>query len=269
MARTAVPPRDERTIVALADLHRLEANRELTRRAGGTVVDEDGLTFWLAVHPLPVLVNAVVRSDARVPAPAVLERAGRFFASHGRGFSVMLHGTGDEDVAAACEAADLPRVGDSPGMALDRRLPDAAPPDGVTLRVVETEADAVEFARVNGEAYATYGMPPDCAPAIVGRLNVLRAPHIVSVLASVDGTAVAAAMVMLTHGVGGIYWVGTTPAARGRGLAELCTRTVGNVAFDMGASLVVLQASIMGEPVYRRMGYREVTRYPTYARLRP
>jgi hypothetical protein len=269
MRGVVAPPRDERTIVALADLNRLEANRELTRRAGGTVVDEDGLAFWLAVHPLPVLVNAVVRTDPRVPAQSVLERAGRFFASHGRGFSVMLHGSGDDDLAAACEAAGLPRVGDAPGMVLERRLADAVPPDGVGLRVVETAADAAEFARVNGEAYATYGMPADCAPAIVGRLDVLRAPHIVSVLATVDGRAAAAAMVMLTHGVGGVYWVGTTPAARGRGLAELCTRAVGNVAVDMGASLVVLQASVMGEPVYRRMGYREVTRYPSYARMRP
>ncbi len=76
-------------------------------------------------------------------------------------------------------------------------------------------------------------------------------------------------MVILTHGVGGIYWVGTTPAVRGKGLAELVTRAVGNVAFDMGARAVVLQASPMGDPIYRRMGYREVTRYPYYVQFTP
>jgi predicted GNAT family acetyltransferase len=59
------------------------------------------------------------------------------------------------------------------------------------------------------------------------------------------------------------------PDARGKGLAELCTRAVGNLAFDLGARVVVLQASVMGEPVYRRMGYREVTRYPYYLQLPP
>jgi predicted acetyltransferase len=71
-------------------------------------------------------------------------------------------------------------------------------------------------------------------------------------------------MVMVTHGVAGVYWVGTTPEARGRGLAEIVTRTAGNAGFDMGATVTALQASVMGEPIYRRMGYREITRYPWY-----
>jgi ribosomal protein S18 acetylase RimI-like enzyme len=258
---------DEPTLVALSDLNHLEANRELARRGGGTVLDEPGLTCWAGAHPLPVLANAVVRTDARLPGPAVLERARRFFGAHRRGFSVVLFGAADQDLVPVCESAGLVRMGDSPGMVLEARLSDTPPPDGVTLRVVETDADAAEFAGVNGEAYATYGMPPDCAPTVLGRLAVMRAPHIVSVLACVDGTAAAAAMVILTHGIGGVYWVGTTPAARGRGLAALCTRVVGNRAFDMGARAVVLQASVMGEPIYRRMGYREVTRYPYYVQL--
>jgi ribosomal protein S18 acetylase RimI-like enzyme len=262
-------PLDDPLLIALSDLNHVEANRELARRAGGTVVDDDGLTFWAGAHPLPVLANAVVRVDRRIAASAVLERARRFFAPRQRGFSVILCGAADADLAPACEAAGLVRMGDSPGMVLERRLPDIAPPPGVAIRVVETDADRAEFARVNGEAYATYGMPIDCAPAILGRLDVVRAPHIVSVLACVVGTAAAAAMVILTHGIGGVYWVGTTPAARGKGLASLCTRIVGNVAFDRGARIVVLQASVMGEPIYRAMGYREVTRYPYWVQLSP
>jgi predicted GNAT family acetyltransferase len=72
---------------------------------------------------------------------------------------------------------------------------------------------------------------------------------------------------ILTHGIGGVYWVGTVPAARSRGLAAAVTRAVGNLAFDAGARVVVLQASVMGEPVYRRLGYVEVTRYPSYVRV--
>jgi hypothetical protein len=260
---------DERTLVELSDLNHLEANRELARRAGGIVVDEDGLTCWLGAHPLPALVNAAVRTDPAVPPADVLARASRFFAAHRRGFSVMLAGAADVDLAPACEAAGLVLMGSSPGMVLERRLPDASPPAGVTIRIVANDADAAAFARIGGDAYATLGMPPDCGPAILGRLAVMRAPHIVSVLASVDGTPAAGAMVILTHGVGGVYWVGTTPAARGRGLGELVTRVVGNIGFDMGARVVVLQASRMGDPIYRRMGYREVTRYDCWVQFRP
>lgn len=266
---SARPPFDDATLVVLSDLNHLEANRELARRAGGTVLDEPGITYWAGAHPLPVLANAVARTDTRVPGSELLARARRFFAAHRRGFSVLLMGDADRDLSPLCEAEGLARMGDSPGMVLEHPLAERAPGAGVTLRVVETDADAAEFARVSGEAYATYGMPADCAPIILGRLDVMRAPHIVSVLGCVDGTAAAAAMVILTHGIGGIYWVGTTPAARGRGLAELCTRVVGNRAFDMGARAVVLQASPMGDPIYRRMGYREVTRYPYWVQFTP
>jgi predicted GNAT family acetyltransferase len=71
-------------------------------------------------------------------------------------------------------------------------------------------------------------------------------------------------MSLLSHGIAGIYWVGTVPSARRRGLATLCTQAVGNDAFAQGARRVVLQASAEGEPLYRAMGYREFTRYPWY-----
>jgi ribosomal protein S18 acetylase RimI-like enzyme len=120
-----------------------------------------------------------------------------------------------------------------------------------------------------GPAYATYGMPEDVLPAMLGNLETLRAPHIVAFVARVDGTPVAGAMTVVTHGVAGIYWVGTIPAARGRGLAELCTRAAGNAGFDLGGRIAALQASPMGEPVYKRMGYFEVTRYPYLVQIPP
>src|SRR5439155_5804895 len=130
-----------------------------------------------------------------------------------------------------------------------------------------TAADAAAFGEVQGAAYATYGMPVEVAPATLASLDVLHAPHIVTFLALLDGRPVAGAMTIVTHGVAGIYWVGTIPEARGRGLAELCTRAAGNAGFDLGARIAALQASVMGEPVYRRMGYVEVTRYPLFAQL--
>src|SRR5215470_777065 len=94
-------------LVALADLNYDEANRELTRRAGGVVLDEDGLTCFAGAHWLPVLMNGVVRTRPDVAPAAVLERARRFFTARDRGFSVILHGEQDRDLAAACEASGL------------------------------------------------------------------------------------------------------------------------------------------------------------------
>jgi ribosomal protein S18 acetylase RimI-like enzyme len=86
-------------------------------------------------------------------------------------------------------------------------------------------------------------------------------PHLITCLARCDGEPAAAALAILSHGIAGIYWVGTLESHRRRGLGEACTRAVGNAAFARGAAAVVLQASRQGEPVYLRMGYREITRY--------
>ena len=75
---------------------------------------------------------------------------------------------------------------------------------------------------------------------------------------------VAGAMVLASHGIAGIYWVATLAESRGRGYGEAVTRAVANDAFQRGADAVVLQASPFGEPVYRRIGFREITRYHWY-----
>lgn len=262
--------RRRQELIELSDLNFIEATRELARRAGGAVHDEDGLMLFAGNHPLPVLVNGVFRTGPQpCDAATVLGRADAFFGARGRGYSVLCRAHADGDLAAAATEAGLLQFGDSPAMVLEQRLPDAAPPPGVTLRRVATDADARAFGDVMGNAYATYGMPVECGAALVGTLDVLHAPHVVTFLAEVEGTAAAGAMVILTHGVAGIYWVGTRPEGRGKGLAELCTRAAGNAGFDLGARIAGLQASVMGEPVYRRMGYVEVTRYPNFVRMEP
>ena len=92
-------------------------------------------------------------------------------------------------------------------------------------------------------------------------------PNLVTVGAFDGDDLVSGAQVLFSHGIAGVYCVGTAESARGRGLAELVTRTVTNLGFDGGAPLVTLQASAMGEPIYRRMGYRDLYRYATHARF--
>lgn len=256
-------------LVELSDLNFAEAFRDLSRRAGGVVHDADGLMLYTGGHALPVLANGVMRTGAGLDAVEALARARTFFASHGRGFTVLVRAHADADLAAAAAEAGLVAMGDMPAMVLDHRLADVSPPPGITLARVETGADARAYGEVMSAAYATYGMPVDVMPGLLNSLETVCAPHIVAILARLDGTPVAGAMMVLTHGVAGIYWVGTTPEARGRGLAELCTRAAGNAGFDLGGRIASLQASPMGEPVYRRMGYVEVTRYPYLVQTEP
>lgn len=254
-------------LIELSDLNLAEAYREMSRRAGGAVHDEGGLCCWAGGHPLPVLFNGVLPTASGLAPADVFERARAFFAPRERGYTLMLRAHADADLIEAAQSAELTPWGASPAMVLEARLPDAVAPVGVSLERVESEPDAQAFAEVMGASYATYGMPTDVAAAVL-KLDLLRAPHIASFLVRLeDGAPAAGAMVIVTHGVAGIYWVGTVPDARGRGLAELATRAAGNAGFDLGARIAALQASVMGESVYRRMGYVTVTRYPTFVRF--
>jgi GNAT superfamily N-acetyltransferase len=253
-------------LIELSDLNYAEATRELTRRAGGAVLDEDGVMLYAGAHPLPVLVNGVMRTGDGPDATDVLARADAFFAARGRGYTISIRAHADPDLLDAATAAGLTPFGSPPAMILEGRLADTDPPGDVTLARVADADDVADFAAVSGAAYATYGMPPDVTPAILVR-EVVVAPHVVAFLARIAGKPVAAAMTIVTHGVAGIYWVGTVPEARGHGLAELVTRAATNAGFDLGARVASLQASPMGEPVYRRMGYVEVTRYPQLVRF--
>jgi ribosomal protein S18 acetylase RimI-like enzyme len=266
LARTAalavVTSMTREELLELSDLNYTEALRELVRRGGGEVHDRDGVLCYASAHPFPALQDGVMRTHGKVAASEVLVMARDFFGRRQRGFSVMIRAHKDEDLRAAAVAAGMHQLGNGPGMVLDHRLADAEPPAGVTLRRVATAGDLAAFGDLMGLAYESLGMPREVAPRQFARLETVLAPHIVTFLAHLGHQPAAGAMTIVTHGVAGIYWVGTHPEARGRGLAELCTRAAGNAGFDLGARIASLQASPMGEPVYRRMGYVEVTRYP-------
>jgi hypothetical protein len=75
--------------------------------------------------------------------------------------------------------------------------------------------------------------------------------------------------VLLSHGISGVYAVGTIARARGKGLGEAVTRAVTNRAFDQGARAATMQASPMGQPIYRRMGYMTLYEYTTLVHSGP
>ena len=124
--------------------------------------------------------------------------------------------------------------------------------------------DVRAFTALGGRSYATYGMPETVFSEVITRPERVLASGMGTILASIDGELVACAQYLLSHGIGGVYWVATDPDHRGRGLGELVTRVVTNEAFDRGASVVTLQASPMGEPIYQRMGYETVYRYRSF-----
>jgi GNAT superfamily N-acetyltransferase len=83
-----------------------------------------------------------------------------------------------------------------------------------------------------------------------------RVAHIY--LARREGRPVACTAAFDVAGDCGIYWVGTLPEARGAGLATGLMRQALLDARERGCTTTSLQATDMGRPVYRRLGYREL-----------
>ena len=77
-------------------------------------------------------------------------------------------------------------------------------------------------------------------------------------LATVDGEPVSTAISWLGDRGVGIFNVATPPSLRGRGYGAAVTAAAIEEGFAAGAELAWLQASQLGEPVYRRMGFRQV-----------
>ena len=133
-------------------------------------------------------------------------------------------------------------------------------PDGVEMRRLTGGAEAEDYWRVAKQSYASIGFPPEVFDHYDDHSGLL-AENAVALLAYEGSEPLAIAMTIVTDGVAGIYWVGTTEAARGRGLGRALTAAAVDAGFDLGADLASLQASPMGEPIYRAMGFETIYDY--------
>jgi GNAT superfamily N-acetyltransferase len=83
-------------------------------------------------------------------------------------------------------------------------------------------------------------------------------------LALLDGAPVGTSQLFTSGGVAGIYNVTCLPEARGRGIGAAVTFAPLLDACAMGYRVGILQASALGYPVYRRLGFQDFGRMSVY-----
>jgi len=258
---------ETREQIVLADLNYVEAMRDQTRCAGGTIVEEEGVVMMLGPGPHPILNNAV-RMDESTDAGDCIELLTDYYGAYRHGYTLILRNANDDsDLKAFAKDAGMVPLMSPPEMVCTSRLPGADLPAGVEIRRVRDAEDLADFRDVAEDAWSTYGIPAEVTRAIFRGDAFLDAPHIVGVVGYADGAAASCALAHLSHGIAGLYWVSTVGSARGRGLGEACTRAVTNLGFDMGARMVSLQASPMGLPIYQRLGFEQIATYELLALL--
>jgi len=175
-------------------------------------------------------------------------------------------GSRPENLGCALEAEGLTRAGEMPGMAIDLAEMDAdvPTPAGLLLEEVENVAALRKWTQV---CCRGFGMPPEISEifcAAMQKVGFGKDRPLRNFLGSHNGVPVACVSLCLVEGSAGIYCVATVPEARRRGYAAAVVRAALLAARARRYRIGVLEASKMGESVYRRMGFREVCKIGTY-----
>ena len=222
--------------------------------------------------PHPIL-NGVIRTSL-FPADLKAQIQSSIDYFHSRQVPMMWMVTPSsrpEDLAPHLEAQGLALKGTMPGMGIDLQvLPDSLPlPADVVIEEVGDQHVLKQWSRALGLGF---GLSPEIVDVFV-RVSVLlgygeQAP-IRSFLAYYKGEPAGTSSLYLGAGVAGIYNVAVVPEARQKGIGAAITAAPLQIARDLGYRIGTLQASKMGEPVYRRLGFQEHGQFAMYGLPNP
>jgi hypothetical protein len=242
----------------LADANLVEAIREHARwQSPSEYVEADGVLMLAGANALPIpFRNCVARIDGSVTADRVLDLAREFFDRRGRGYAVIVRGSRDRDIEAALRATGLAPTADTPCMLIESPLADPVIPPGIRIERFGGEQHVRDAVRVNAEAYEAIKLPAEETRVFFGKPAEVLSKRVIGFVAYRDDVPVSTALTIMSGEGAGVYWVGTASIAQRSGLAEVCTRLATNAGFANGASVVTLQASPFGAPLYERLGYR-------------
>lgn len=263
-------PDDEAAIdphaAAALDANFAELIRWYASRPGGEIVEGDDVTLCstgLAFRS----INCAVDIDLD-PATADqrIAEVGGWFVARGKPWRWLVGPTSRPvDLEERLIRAGFELVSDGAGMALDLTgfEPEEAPA-GVEIVPVDDLAGLDAWEELQRRALALDAVRTRAWRDAHDRALSADIP-LRDWIATLDGVPVAAAALFVAAGVAGIYNVATVPEARGRGIGRAVTAAALAEAVARGQGTAVLGASDLGYPVYRRLGFREVSRLRSYA----
>jgi len=234
--------------------------------AGVEVVDDERSLRVATGVPSP-LFNPVLRatvSDAEVA--ELVDEARDWYRRRRLPWSWYVGpASGPGSIAAELERRGFAKVTEPPGMAADLTHLDELEP-GVPVVVARVSdrraidewfsvfAPAFELSRTAASAFRDLviaGGFDDSAP--------MR-----NYVAYLGSQPVATGSLVPAAGVGGIYNIATRADQRGRGIGRAITWALMRHAAELGYHAAILWSTAAGLPVYRRLGFEERVRVPTY-----
>lgn len=152
-------------------------------------------------------------------------------------------------------------ISQPPGMLASVLLPPARPLPRIECRPVRDAAARGVFAEITAIAF---DIPYTVAHTVYSREEAWNGDY-QGFVGLVDGRAVAIVAIVPTAGALGVYSLATMPSLRRQGYGEALLRAaVTEMQQRSGAMPVVLQSTEAGYAMYRRMGFRDVTKFTVY-----
>jgi hypothetical protein len=230
---------------------------------GGVVVDERGLVMCRT--PLGTVSTNMAIVTGPIDAERVRDLTTAMYGPTASPFAVWTREHADAALDAGLVGLGFHEIHREPGMVfLPGAAPAPPPPSDADVRPVVDDRGRIDYGRVMARSFAVYGAPEASTEEHFAALASVRGPDVQAYLAYRDGRPVAGAILYMADGVGGIGWVGTVPEEFHRGYGRSVTWTTVEEGIRRGARFLNLQASPMGEPMYRRMGFVVPTHYRWY-----
>jgi ribosomal protein S18 acetylase RimI-like enzyme len=235
----------------------------MTGRSGG-IVDRTPARLRYAVRVAdPVLWSGVVRLDHRHDGRTLVAEALAFAGELGHGITLWTRGQGDADLEAAAAEARFREAAAFPQMVVEAPslVVWPGPPPGTQTGIVREDAGLARLLEVTEAAFAELDAHPAVWRVAYPDLDAITGDDVVGVLGATDDGIGAAGVGYLHGGVGELIHIGTHPEFRRKGLGTAVTIALAEELIRRGADLLSLQAAPLGEPVYRRLGFREIGEY--------
>jgi ribosomal protein S18 acetylase RimI-like enzyme len=150
-----------------------------------------------------------------------------------------------------------------PGMMCLRLRPPRRPLPDIEFRQVHDAQSRAVFAHINSTAFR---IPFEWCLELYD-IEALWDGCFSGHIGYAKGEAVSTVATVVVAGTVGVYSVATLPGHERNGYGEAMTRyAVARAQQDPGIERVVLQATVAGLPLYRRMGFEEVTSFVVYSK---
>ena len=209
-------------------------------------------------------VNAACR--IRIADPERIAEVNAFFTERGMPWRWLLGATSQPaDLDRRLNAAGLICVSDNPGMALRLDGFEADMVEGITIRRVVDEPGLRDWREIQLRGLDLDPLRDEAWWTAHRRPGFDADAPLINWVGYVDGQPVSAAALFDGAGVAGIYNVVTVPEARGKGFGRAVTQEAIREGKRRGRDLAVLGSSEMGFPVYRRLGFEEVSRLRSFS----